>query len=194
MENNLAIILSGCKQGIPAWQKVLYEQYYGFAYTICIRYAPTKEDTTEIINDGFVNVFKGLSNFNFPENENELSPAFMGWLKRIMIHIGINHEKSHARQIAWRKPDLETEKIPSVHLNPLESLAYEELVKLIHKLSPAYRHVFSLFVLDGCSHEEIARITKTSIGTSKSNLLKARRQLRKMIEVIHAEEISKYDR
>jgi len=194
MENNLMVILSGCRQGDPAWQKVLYEQYYGYVFTICIRYASTREEATQILNDGFVRAFRGLSSFDVPEKDTDILPAFMGWLKKIMIHTGINYKKSLIRQISWDSHDNEAENLPSKDRHPIESMAYEELVALIQNLSPAYRHVFSLFVLDGYSHEDIAKIMNISIGTSKSNLLKARGKLRKMLELSHAEEISRYDR
>lgn len=194
MENNLEVILSGCKQGNPAWQKVLYERYYGYVFTICIRYASTREDASQILNDGFMRVFRGLTSFDIPDNKPDISPAFMSWLKKVVIHTGINYKKSTLRRISWDSHDLEAESIPSDDRHPIESMAYEELVVLIQNLSPAYRHVFSLFVLDGYSHEDISKIMKISVGTSKSNLLKARRKLRKMLELSRAEEISRYDR
>jgi len=175
---NLANILDGCRRGIPAWQKALYEQYYGFANSICVRYASTDEDAREVLNDGFVKVFKGILTFVVYGDESTLPIVFMAWLKRIMINTSINHSKLMAKRISWTVADNNA----SYMEDPIESMAYNDLVKLVQQLTPAYRSVFCLFAIDGFTHEEISRILGISLGTSKSNLLKARRNLRRMLE------------
>ena len=70
--------------------------------------------------------------------------------------------------------------------NSLSRLHYEDLIKLVQELSVAYRTVFNLFAIDGYSHEEIAAMLSISVGTSKSNLFKAREQLKKMLKNSHA--------
>lgn len=179
---NLATILDGCRQGIPAWQKTLYEHYYGFANSICVRYASTDEDALEVVNDGFVKVFKGVLSFVVYGDESTLPIVFMAWLKRIMINTSINHSKLMARRISWTVADNTLSGIAAHMEDPMENMAYNDLVKLIQQLSPAYRSVFCLFAIDGFTHEEISRILGISLGTSKSNLLKARRNLRRMLE------------
>ncbi|WP_338075440.1 sigma-70 family RNA polymerase sigma factor [Chitinophaga oryziterrae] len=179
---NLATVLDGCRRGIPTWQKALYEQYYGFANSICVRYASTDEDAREVLNDGFVKVFKGILSFVVYGDESTLPIVFMAWLKRIMINTSINHSKLMARRISWTVADNTLNSAASHMEDPMESMAYNDLVKLIQQLSPAYRSVFCLFAIDGFTHEEISRILGISLGTSKSNLLKARRNLRKMLE------------
>lgn len=69
--------------------------------------------------------------------------------------------------------------------SPVDDMAYTDLVKLIQKLSPAYRNTFSLFAIEGFSHEEIAKTLGISVGASKSNLLKARKNLREMLEQLN---------
>ncbi|MGF7231761.1 RNA polymerase sigma factor [Arachidicoccus sp.] len=190
MEYQLSLILSGCKQDSPAWQKVLYEKYYGYAVSICMRYSANNEDTIEIMNDGFVKIFRSISRFIEPEDENILQKVFMSWFKTIMVNTGINHSKALARKISWTVTDEKMNNISSDNGRVSEDkMAYDELINLIRKLSPAYRNTFSLYALDGYTHEEISRILGISIGTSKSNLLKARKNLRKMLEKNHAEKI-----
>lgn len=194
MENNLAVILSGCKQGVPAWQRILYEKYYGFVFSISFRYGASREDANEILNDSFVKVFRGIVTFEFPDQEHALAAGFMSWLKKIVIHTGINHCKSKANHFDWLQHEEAVEgPVEYNHDEPIQKMSYEELMKLIQRLSPAYRSVFSLFVLDGHSHKEIANLTGISEGASKSNLLKARKQLRKMLQLIQAQERSNYE-
>ncbi|ANI88428.1 RNA polymerase subunit sigma-24 [Arachidicoccus ginsenosidimutans] len=189
MEHQLSDILSGCRQEIPAWQKILYERYYGFAYSVCMRYTSNNEDAIETMNDGFVKIFKGVAKFTEPEDNTNLPKAFMGWVKTIMINTSINHAKSVARKISWTATDDAAQNIASHQHSPISDISYTELVKMVQRLSPAYRNTFSLYAIEGFSHEEIAGILGISVGTSKSNLLKARKNLRKILDKTYAEKV-----
>ncbi|WP_026309582.1 RNA polymerase sigma factor [Niabella aurantiaca] len=183
-EYSLSSIVGGCKLGIPSWQKRLYEQYFGFALSVCFRYTASREDALEVVNDGFVRVFRGIAHFQEPDDPDLLSKIFMSWLKRIMIHTGINHYKS-AKRRAERTDTLSDQAGEASFRSPVDGMAYTDLVKLIQKLSPAYRNTFSLFAIEGFSHEEIAKTLGISVGASKSNLLKARKNLREMLEQLN---------
>jgi len=183
-EYSLLSMVGGCKLGIPSWQKRLYERYFGFALSVCLRYTASKEEALEITNDGFVRVFRGIAHFQEPDDPELLSRIFMGWLKKIMIHTSINHYQSAKRKadrINGNPEQLEVEASGS----PVDDMAYLDLVKLIQQLSPAYRATFSLFAIEGFSHEEIAKTLGISVGTSKSNLMKARKNLREMLEQLN---------
>ena len=179
---NLATILDGCRQGLPTWQKALYEHYYGFAISTCLRYAATDEDALEVMHDGFVKVFKGVLSFVEYGDESTLPVVFMAWLKRIMINTSINHSKMKARRVSWTAADNALNVVAAHIQDPLQHMAYNDLVKLVQRLSPAYRSVFCLFAIDGFTHEEIGGILGISSGASKSNLLKARKNLQRMLE------------
>lgn len=160
---------------------MLYEYYYGYAISICMRYASTGEDAIEMMNDGFVKVFKGVLSFVESGDDHTLPIIFMAWIKRIMINTCINHIKTMARRVSWTAADYTVNSVVADDEDPMESMAYDDLVKLVQQLSPAYRSVFCLFAIDGFTHEEIARILGVSVGTSKSNLLKARKNLQRML-------------
>ncbi|MCF3110325.1 sigma-70 family RNA polymerase sigma factor [Niabella sp. CC-SYL272] len=183
-EYSLSSMVGGCKLGIPSWQRRLYEQYFGFALSVCLRYTASREEALEIMNDGFVRVFRGIVHFQEPDNQEHLSKIFMSWLKKIMIHTSINHYQSAKRKAervagGSEQPEIDTSG------NVVDDLAYLDLVKLIQQLSPAYRATFSLFAIEGFSHEEIAQTLGISVGTSKSNLMKARKNLREMLEQLN---------
>lgn len=181
--HSLSTVVSGCKLGIPSWQKALYEQYYGFAFSICLRYASSKEDAIEMINDGFMRVFKGMNSFVEPEDQSLLSKIFMGWFKKIIINTCINYSKSSLKKESDYASNQDADQLQRETVgSALDNLEYMDLVQLIQKLSPAYRNTFSLYAIEGYTHEQISETLGISVGASKSNLLKARKKLKTMLE------------
>lgn len=106
--------------------------------------------------------------------------AFKPWFRRILVNLCINHFKKHQKKALENSVDTISESTDS-YPNALENMQYEELLMLILQLPPAYRAVFNLYILDGFSHEEIAGMLEISIGTSKSNLSRAREKLKEML-------------
>jgi RNA polymerase sigma factor (sigma-70 family) len=170
-------------------QKKLYSSFYGYAMAICDRYASNQEDTIEIINDGFLKIFREIHNYQ-PAYSDVVS-SFKGWLRKIMIYTAIDHfRKYHKHQMVT---DLETVmyQAPAHTIDVLDRISHEEIIRCVQQLSPGYRAVFNLFVIDELSHDEIAKELGISVGTSKSNLAKARKQLQKILFKEHQTEIAK---
>lgn len=188
-DHSLYDLILGCKQDMPVAQKLLYERFFGFGLSICLRYAKNNDEAMEILNDGFVRVFRSISGFIEPAGQEELSRLFMSWFKKIMINTGINYFKALNKASAIHVAETLDHTEGYGKHNDSDQLAYEDLVKLIQKLSPAYRNTFCLYVIDGYRHEEIAGMMGISVGASKSNLLKARKNLRKMLEIANAEKV-----
>ncbi|MGN7788024.1 RNA polymerase sigma factor [Niabella sp. 22666] len=174
---------------MPAAQKLLYERFFGFGLSICLRYAKSNDEAMQILNDGFVRIFRSIPGFIEPAAQEELSRLFMSWFKKIMINTGINYFKALNKASAIRVAETLDDTEGYARHTDSDQLAYDDLVKLIQKLSPAYRNTFCLYVIDGYRHEEIAGMMGISVGASKSNLLKARKNLRKMLEVANAEKV-----
>ncbi len=137
------------------------------------------------MQDGFLKIFTHLGSFIPPGDPEALYPAFMVWVKRIMIFTAIDHYRKHKNKQATVDLDQLSYRLSSAYHEAPDQLAYEELIALVQCLSPAYRAVFNLFVLDGYTHEEIATYLNISVGTSKSNLAKARENLRQMLKKTH---------
>jgi RNA polymerase sigma factor (sigma-70 family) len=173
----MRLLLEGCKKNDRESQRLLYQHYYAYAISICMRYCRSMEEAKEILNDGFMKVFQKID-----QHETELS--FKAWLRRIMIHTAIDHYRKQSKHY-YHSDVSETKNIASVSGNALDELSHTELIAMIQQLSPAYRAVFNLHVIDGYTHEEIAEILNISAGTSKSNLAKARENLRKEIEKVN---------
>ena len=146
---------------------------------ICDRYTNKQDDTVEILNDGFLKIFKELHHYK-PAYADVIS-SFKGWLRKIMVYTAIDHfRKYHKHRMVTQLDDV-VYQLPSLTEDALEKISYEEIIGAVQRLSPAYRTVFNLFVIDGLSHDEIARHLEISVGTSKSNLFKARLKLQKIL-------------
>jgi RNA polymerase sigma-70 factor (ECF subfamily) len=172
-DKDLVEVLKGCLRENRQSQKLLYEKFYGYGMSVCIRYARNEDDAIEILNDGFMKVFTGLRKFDFER-------PFKPWFRRIIINEAINHFKKHEKQMK-NEPIREAESNQSID-DILSQIAYEEVVSIIQTLSAAYRTVFNLYVIDGYKHEEISEILGISVGTSKSNLSKARDKLQQLVK------------
>lgn len=172
VNGNLQILLSGCEKNDRKSQKLLYKQFYGYAMSICFRYTHNEDDAMEVLNDAFMKVFTRIKQF-------DKSRSFKSWFRRILINTAIDHLK---REMNYQNQlNIEDYEIKGHEWQADEHLMNEDLVQLIQKLSPAYRTVFNLFVIDGYSHEDISKMMQISVGTSKSNLAKARMKLREML-------------
>ena len=174
-------LLAACQRQERLAQRRLYGQFHGFAMSICLRYARDRDQALEAANDGFVKVFRDLYRFDAARHPKDLLGSFRGWLKRIMVHTAIDHYRANERHQHQQELDDATLNQADQGATPLDTLSYDELLGLVQRLPPAYRAVFNLAVIDGFGHEEIAKKLRISVGTSKSNLFKARAHLRTML-------------
>lgn len=153
-------------------QKSLYEEFYAYGMSICLRYADTRDEAAVILNDGFMRIFTNIRQF-------DLSKPLKPWLRKVMINTAINHYRQKQREIhaeAMEKASRESE-VESI----ISGISYQEIIAMFQKLPPAYRTVFNLHVIEGYKHEEIAKMLQISVGTSKSNLFKAKESLKKIL-------------
>lgn len=149
---------------------------------ICYRYTNAMEECEEIVNEGFVKLFKNVHQFDETRQEDTLL-SLKGWFKRILINTCIDHyRKTNSSVNGHVLTNHESETIPDHGETGIDMLSYKEIIEAIRLLSPAYRAVFNLFVIEGLSHEEISQTLGISVGASKSNLSKARDNLRKLLQ------------
>jgi RNA polymerase sigma-70 factor (ECF subfamily) len=147
--------------------------------SVCDRYTSREEDASEILNDGFLKIFKEIHHFK-PAYTDVVS-SFKGWLRKIMVYTAIDHFRKNTKH--QNVVELETAVVymPVQSETAFEKISHDEIIRFIQDLSPAYRTVLNLFIVEGFSHEEIANRLGISVGTSKSNLAKARKQLQKIL-------------
>jgi RNA polymerase sigma factor (sigma-70 family) len=165
-------IVEGCLQGGRKYQRMLYERYYGSMIVVCMRYTNDREEARDVLHEGFLKVFNNLEKFTRGTN-------LGAWIRRIMVNTAIDHYRKSAK-----RPNL-VEINHAVHEadmhDVVSDLSAEEILEMVQKLSPAYRMVFNLYVIEGYSHKEVAKSLNISEGTSKSNLAKARGKLQQMV-------------
>lgn len=174
-------IIAGCIENNQRDQRFLYEKYYGYCLKTVFRYIYRYDKAVDVVNDGFVKVFRNFSRFEFRDKEN-IEMILMGWMRMIMINTAIDHLRKHnflpeigdISENIWMLEDRSAASD--------QGILYKELVKEIKKLPPSYRTVFNMYVIDGFTHQEIADRLGISVGTSKSNLSKARVILQKIIK------------
>ena len=171
--------ISGCALNSRKSQKIIYNSFYGYAMSICRLYTNNHEDAVEILNDGFLKIFKEINRYE-PAYAN-VDSSFKGWLRKIMIYTAIDHYRKIRKHQVVTGLDSKVYQHPLVQEDAVEKLTYKEIIAAIQQLSPGYKNVFNLFVLGGLSHEEVAEKLYISVGTSKSDLSKARKQLQKIL-------------
>ncbi|GAB3747858.1 RNA polymerase sigma factor [Spirosoma pomorum] len=180
-------LLAGCLRNQRQSQELLYRQFYGYAMSVCLRYAPTRESALEVLNDGFLKVFTRLDQY-------DAAQPFKAWLRRIMINSAVDHYRQEVRHHNQDSLEQAEQLSASDAVDAYSQLAHEDLLMLIQRLSPAYRLVFNLYVMDGFTHEEIAGQLGISVGASKSNLARARENLRQLLKQINQDEYARANR
>ncbi len=176
----ITALISGCCKNDRNSQRDLYHALHGYAMKICYRYVNRLEEAEELANESFVKLFRNIGQFDGQRQE-DTEALLKGWFKRIVINTCIDHlRKSHLKLIS-QDAAATNESLSDISESGIDRLSYQEIIEAIRKLTPVYRTVFNLFVIEGFSHEEIATQLGISIGASKSNLSKARHNLRKII-------------
>lgn len=176
-------LVKGCIQDDRKCQRLLYEMFYGKMMGVCLRYANDADQAKDILQDGFIKVFRNLERYNF-------SGSFEGWIRRIMVNTAIDYFRKHRSSHVLLLPDEqaieefeEDSEEAEFELNPIDEPEFtmEDVIAAMQQLSPAYRAVFNLFVMENRSHQDIAEELNISVGTSKSNFSKAKVNVRKIL-------------
>lgn len=178
---NFRNLLKGCLEQDRKSQELLYKQYFGFGMSICIRYSKTREEALEILNDAFLKVFLKINSYDYTR-------PFSVWLKRIVVNTAIDAYRSQNKH--YNHLNIETAyALPYEDNTPLQKMSYDELLQTTKKLPKNYQLNFNLYVIEGFSHDEIAKMMNISVGTSKSNLSRAREMLRNILKNVDSQKI-----
>jgi RNA polymerase sigma-70 factor (ECF subfamily) len=166
-------LIYGCLNGDRRMQEELYRRFSPRMYAVCLRYAGNAEEAEDILQEGFIKVFKKLDSFRG-------DGSFEGWIRRIFVNTAIEH----FRRKRYLMPVTEKEEntIEGKYTSVLDELSAKDIMALIRELSPGYRTVFNMYVVEGYTHKEIADILGISEGTSKSQLSRAKVILQDMVK------------
>lgn len=165
-------LIRGCIEGNRRMQEELYRRFSPRMYAVCLRYAGNAEEAEDILQEGFIKVFKKLDSFRS-------EGSFEGWVRRIFVNTAIEH----FRRKRYLMPITEKEEntIEGKYTSVLDDLGAKDIMALVQELSPGYRTVFNMYVVEGYTHKEIADMLGISEGTSKSQLSRAKVILQDMV-------------
>lgn len=167
-----ARLIDGCLAEERWAQKELYEKHYGKMMGVCLRYSNNSEDAKDILNEGFIKVFRYLHRY-------KIGTSLEGWIRRIMINTSIDF---YRKAIRHRTEDIEHAENTTVSgEDAISNYSAKEILSIIQKLPPSYRAVFNLYAIEGYSHKEVAAQLGISESTSRSNLVKARTKLKALL-------------
>ncbi|HMN88698.1 MAG TPA: RNA polymerase sigma factor [Saprospiraceae bacterium] len=153
-------------------QQLLYEEYYSSMMGVCLRYANNEEDALDILHEGFIKVFKHIARY-------QPGTSLNSWIRRIMVNTSIDYYRKSIRR---RTEDLETAyELSAQDADAVSQCSEHQILEAVQQLSPAYRTVFNLYVIEGYSHKEIADMLTITESTSRSNLVKARLKLKEIL-------------
>jgi len=172
--DDLNSVIEACLVGNRLAEKMLIRLFMGFVKSIAMRYAANTVEAEEIVNDGFLKVFNNLAKFDF-------SKSFKAWLRTIIVNTAIDYYRKNNKYA--HHLDIEDIDQEDTSVDIISKISADEILALVQKLPPSYRTVFTLYVVDGYNHREIADMLGIKEGTSKSNLQDARKKLQNLIKV-----------
>lgn len=194
-----------CKKYNPIAQKELYEKYSGIIMALCYRYTGNLTLAEDLMQDSLIKVLTKIKKFKWID-----TGSFDAWIKKIAINSCLTHIEKNKKnkEISYdsvnftfenindkdesSEIDLENINNSTIDLNIINSanLSKDEMLGALTQIPEPFRNVFNLYVIEGIKHEEIARILKINIKTSKTRLFRARKLLKKMIYDMSLEKIN----
>jgi RNA polymerase sigma factor (sigma-70 family) len=170
----LQLIINESMLGNSKMQKLLYHQFASRMYAVCLRYTKNADDAEDILQEGFIKIFRNLDKFRG-------DGSFEGWIRKIITRTAISHLRDNKKKLNTQPAELNG-LLEDRESNILERLAEKDIVGIVTKLPPGYRKVFMMYVMEGYNHKEIAGILGCSEGNCKSQLYRSRTQLQKILK------------
>lgn len=165
-------LVAGCVRNERRFQELLYRQYFPKMMGMCMRYTKDRDIAMQIVNNGFLRVFKKIDQFSF-------KGSLEGWIRRLVYHSVSDYFKKHSKYARFL---ILEERDDSIRQTALDDLYFQDVLRLVDMLPAATKEVFRLFAIEGYSHKEIAKQQGISVGTSKWHLSAARKRLKELLE------------
>jgi RNA polymerase sigma factor (sigma-70 family) len=164
--------VEGCLKGKLKAQEMLYKHFYGYAMSICLRYTGHRDEAAEVLNDSFMKVFAKIKQY-------DRQKSFKAWLRRVVVNTAIDHYRRNQKHT--KTEGLEEARTEECDADAIDQLTASEIMQMVQALPETYRVAFNLYEIEGYSHDEIGDLLGIPVGTSKSNLSRAKKKLREMI-------------
>lgn len=175
---DLEKIIKDCASGDTRAQTELYRFFAPRMFGVCLRYAKDYTEAEDNLQEGFIKVFTNIKGFKH-------KGSFEGWMRKIMVNVSL--EKYRKQHLLYPVEDVGVYDVKNYPDTILDKITADELVALIQQLSPRYRMVFNLYVMEGMNHKEISEEMRITVGTSKSNLARAREILKSKVNELYGE-------
>ncbi len=171
--HNETNLIHACIRNERWAQKVIYEEYYGSMMGVCLRYASNEEDALDILQEGFIKVFRNISKY-------KPGTSLHSWIRRVMVNTAIDFYRKSIRR---RTEDIDSAyQVTSKDVDAISRCTEKEILAAVQQLTPTYRTVFNMYVIEGYSHKEIGEFLNITESTSRSNLVKARNRLKGLLK------------
>ncbi|PCJ80507.1 MAG: hypothetical protein COA49_08540 [Bacteroidetes bacterium] len=180
MQNkDLLVHIEGCRQNREKSRSWIFNRYYRLMFGVCLRYVSDRDAVQDVVQEGFLKIFLNIDGYTS-------KGSFEGWMRRIMVNTAIDairHRKATGLVLGSEESfeEIADEGEFPIEEDEDENFTVHDVQAAMAQLTPMYRTVFNLHVFDNMGHKEISDQLGISVGTSKSNLAKARRNLRKIL-------------
>lgn len=179
-EDNHEELIAGCLRKDRRSQQRMYEIFYGKMLAICMRYTKNVDQAQDLVQEGFIKVFDNLGKYKH-------DGSFEGWVRRIFVNNAIDSFRRKKHDHILPDSDLQLINLAddtdehAFFEEQLQEIRPEDVMAAMQQLTPAYQMVFNLYVMENMSHQDIADKLGINVGTSKSNLSKARVNMKKIL-------------
>jgi RNA polymerase sigma-70 factor (ECF subfamily) len=179
-DKQLQQLIQGCLEGDRKAQQAVYKLLYGKMKVVCLRYTKDTDQAMDVLQEGFIKVFQNMNKYTG-------AGSFEGWVRRIMVNLSIDRFRKQKNDFLLLNGSMSAEDFGEDVEEEEESEAVdydftpEQILEAMKQLSPAYQTVFNLYVFENYTHQDIAEALSISVGTSKSNFAKAKRNMKKIL-------------
>jgi RNA polymerase sigma factor (sigma-70 family) len=181
--DNLDEIIRGCIRKKEKSQEMLYKRFFGHALKVALIYNRDRENAIEVVNDSFVKIFGQI-------NKYDSSKPFKSWMNRILINTSIDSYRKNGTNLQIEEEKLVL--IPDTEPGVLNNITAEEILRLLNYLPDIQRLVFSMYEIEGYSHEEVASVLKIAENSSRVYLARAKKRLRELFQIYFSINYERY--
>jgi RNA polymerase sigma factor (sigma-70 family) len=180
---HLQALIDGCLKGDRRSQQAIHKMFYGKMKAVCMRYTRDSDQAMDVLQEGFLKVFNSLEKFTGVG-------TFEGWMRRIMVNLSIDRYRRLKNDWILLGDENAMENMGDDSTDEMEEadehdeiydITPEQIIDAMQQLTPAYRTVFNLYVYEDYTHQDIAEALGISVGTSKSNYAKAKKNMKKLL-------------
>lgn len=166
-------LIEGCRRGDARSQEKLFRHFYGFVMGICLRYANSRQQAQEILNDSFLKVFEKIIVTTDIQ-------VFRAWLRRIAVNTALDHYRKEKRRTEWLETGVDETELAG-NEDVIDRMSAEDIIALLQEIPETYRLVFNLYEIEGYSHQEIGQMLSLPAATSRTYLTRAKQRMQGLL-------------